>query len=450
MAIPLKYNIRSLRVRWRSTLATTLGIALVVSVFVMVMALARGLKATYISTGDTRNLLILRKGSTAESSSQIGRDQVRTIKYVEGIRRNSHGDPLVSAEIVVLIYLDRIDHSGGANVLVRGMSGLGLEMRPQIHLEQGRWFQPGLHECVVSRKIAARFANCHVGDRFRAGKFFWTVVGIFEAEKTAFESEIWVDADEARDAFNRDFYGSVLIRPVDETIPSLLIRREALSKELKNLGEPSRAEESPSGLNRFPIIREFRERRKLSKENSLQTELGEIEKLIERNVTVKRIEGDRQLQVRVLPETEYYKEQTKTAGPIQFMGTFLATIMSIGAAFSAMNTMYAAVGARIREVGTLRVLGFKRRSIYISFMLESIILSLLGGVIGCLISLPLNGIATGTFSWTTFAEVAFEFHITTELLVKGMVFALVMGVLGGLLPARFAARKPLLDALRAV
>jgi putative ABC transport system permease protein len=212
------------------------------------------------------------------------------------------------------------------------------------------------------------------------------VVGIFEAGKTAYESEIWADADEVRDAFNRNFYGSALIRPVSAEDGAVL--KETLEK-------------------------------------------------------------DRVLSVRVLPEIDYYKDQTATAGPIQFMGGFLATIMSIGAAFSAMNTMYAAVGARTREIGTLRVLGFKRRSIYGSFLIESVLLAGLGGLLGCLLSLPLNGVATGTFSFTSFAEVAFEFRITPELLGKGMVFALVMGVLGGLLPARLAARKPVLEALKA-
>lgn len=387
MAIPLKYNLRNLRVRWRSTLATTLGIALVVSVFVMVMSLARGLRETYVSTGDERNILVLRKGSTAESSSQIGLEDVRRMKYLDGIAKNGHGEPLASAEIVVLINIERIDGSGTANVLVRGMGPVGLELRPDIRVIEGRMFQKGLRECVVSRKIADRFANCRVGESFRSGKTDWHVVGIFDAHKTAYESEIWVDADEARDVFNRSFYGSVLIRPVDEGAAGWLKQR---------------------------------------------------------------MEGDKTLQVRVLPETEYYREQTKTAEPIQFMGAFLATVMSIGAAFSAMNTMYAAVGARTREIGTLRVLGFKRRDIYVSFMVESVVLALIGGTLGCLFSLPLNGWATGTFSWTTFAEVAFEFRITPELLAKGMTFALVMGVLGGLLPARLAARKPVLDALRAV
>jgi putative ABC transport system permease protein len=387
MAIPLKYNLRNLRVRWRLTLATMLGVALVVAVFVMVMALARGLKATYVSTGDPRNLLILRKGSTADTSSQITRDEVRRIKYLDGIARDENGEPLASAEIVVLATIERIDLSGTANILVRGVGAMALTLRPSVRLVEGRLFQPGLHECVVSRKIAERFANCRVGQSFRTGKTLWYVVGLFDAEKTAYNSEIWVDTEEARKAFNRDFYGSILLRPVDEAAAADL---------------------------------------------------------------TKRMENDRLLQIRVLPETEYFRDQTKTASPIQFVGTFLAVIMSIGAAFSAMNTMYAAVGARTREIGTLRVLGFSQRDIYLSFLIESVLLSLFGGALGCLLSLPLNGVATGTFNWTTFSEVAFEFRITGELLGKGLAFALVMGVLGGLLPSRLAARKPVLDALRAV
>jgi len=386
MAVPLKYNWRNLCVRWRLTLATMLGIALVVAVFIMVMALANGLKVTYISTGDPRNLLVLRKGSTAESSSQITRNDVRLIKYLEGIARDADGQPLASPEILVLINLQRRDRRGSANVLVRGIGPVGLQLRTRIHLIQGRMFQPGLHECVVSRRIAERFANCEVGQQFRTGRTFWRVVGIFDAEKTAYESEIWVDADEARNVFKRNFYGSILIRPVED--------------------------------------------------------LAVVARMIH------RMETDKQLSVRVLPETEYYQEQTRTATPIQWLGSVLAVVMSIGAAFSAMNTMYAAVSSRTREIGTLRVLGFRRRQIYVSFLLESVLLAICGGVIGCLFSLPLNGVATGTMSWTTFSEVAFEFRITPLLLAEGMAFALAMGVMGGLLPARMAARKPVLDALR--
>lgn len=386
MAIPIKYNFRSLRVRWRSTIATLLGVAMVVAVFVLVMSLHRGMQSTYIDTGDERNWLVLRKGSTAESSSQIGREDARQIRYAPGIAHDAAGVPLASAEIIVLMLLDRVE-GGSANVQVRGVGPIGVELRPKMRIIEGRMFAPGRRECIVSRKISDRFMNCRLGQTFHSGRNDWHVVGIFDAQKTAYESEIWVDVDEARDAFNRDFYGSALVRPVDAAGAAVLVAR---------------------------------------------------------------LQSDRTLNVKVVTEKAYYEEQTKSAGLFQFLASFLAIIMSIGAAFSAMNTMYAAIGARTREIGTLRVLGFKRREIYASILLESILLSLFGGVIGCLLSLPMNGLATGTMSQTTFAEVAFEFRITAELLAKAMLFALVMGLLGGLLPARMAARKPVLDALRAV
>jgi putative ABC transport system permease protein len=387
MAIPLKYNLRNLRVRWRSTLATVLGIGLVVMVFIFVRSLAHGMEATYISTGDSRNIIVLRKGSTAESSSQISRDEARRIQYLTGIARDPNDNPLASAEIIVLILLDRITGDGTANVLVRGVGPMAMPLRPHLRLIEGRMFQPGLHECIVSRRIAERFAHCRVGDSFQTGKTTWHVVGIFDAQQTAYESEIWVDADEARSAFKRSFYGSVLLRPVDE----------AAAASLKQ-----------------------------------------------------RMLADRLLSVKVMTESAYYEEQTQSAGLLRFLASFLAVIMSIGAAFAAMNTMYAAVGARTREIGTLRVLGFRRRQIYASFLFESVVLALLGGAFGSLVSLLFNFVSTGTFSPTTFAEVAFQFRVTPLMIADGMGFAVAMGVLGGLLPARLAARKPVLDALRSV
>ena len=384
-SIPLTYTVRHLCVRWRSTLATTLCIALVVAVFVMVMSLANGLKATYVSSGDPRNLLVLRKGSIAESSSQVTLENVRQAKFLDGIARNDKGDPIVSSEIMVLITLHRAS-GGKAHVQVRGLGAMGLELRPQVRFAEGRMFQPGLRECIVSQSLARRFPDLRLGQSFRSGKHAWKVVGIVEASQTAYDSEIWVDADEAREAFNRSFYGSILLRPVNATAAA-----------------------------------------------ALKT----------------RIEQDKQMQLRVLTESEYYREQMRTAAPIQIFGAALAAVMSVGAAFSAMNTMYANVGARSREIGTLRVLGFHRGSIYVAFMLESVAVALLAGVLGCLLSLPMHGLATGAFNWTTFAEVAFEFRITAGLLAAGMFFALIMGVLGGLLPARSAARQPVLASLRA-
>jgi putative ABC transport system permease protein len=378
LKIPLKYNLRHLRVRWTATLVTVVSIALVVMVFVMVMSLARGLRSTFLGTGDDRNLLVLRKGALAESSSQITVEDVKSTRYLEGIE-------LASAEVIVLITLERAS-GGNAHVQVRGLEPTGLELRPHIKLVEGRLFQRGVRECIVSKKVAKRFNDCRLGGQFRSGKNAWKVVGIFEAAKTAYESEIWADADEVREAFRRSFYCSMTIRPTDTNAAASLIQR---------------------------------------------------------------IESDRGRQLRALTEAEYYQAQTKTAGPIQVLGACLAAVMSVGAIFSAMNTMYATVGARTREIGTLRVLGFQPGSIYASFLLESLLLSLIGGVIGCLLALPMNGLVTGTFNWSTFAEVAFEFQVMPVLLVAGMLFALVMGALGGLLPARSAARKALLDALRA-
>ena len=386
MAVPLKYNLRNLRVRWRSTLATVLGIGLVVMVFIFVRSLAHGMEATYISTGDPRNLIVLRKGATAESSSQISRDEARRIQYLTGIARDPAGNPIASAEIIVLILLDRTTGEGTANVLVRGVGPMAMPLRPNLRLIEGRMFRPGLNECIVSRRISERFDHCRVGDSFQSGKTTWHVVGIFDAQQTAYESEIWVDADEARAAFKRSFYGSVLLRPADA----------AAAVSLKE-----------------------------------------------------RMLSDRLLSVKVMTESAYYEEQTQSAGFLRFLASFLAVIMSIGAGFAAMNTMYAAVGARTREIGTLRVLGFRRRQIYASFLFESVVLALLGGAVGSLVSLFFNLISTGTIS-QSFAEVAFQFRVTPTMVLDGMLFALAMGVLGGLLPARLAARKPVLDALRSV
>ncbi|HKQ38164.1 MAG TPA: ABC transporter permease [Verrucomicrobiae bacterium] len=378
MNVPLKYNLRHLRVRWKATLITVISMALVVMVFVMIMSLARGLRGTFSGTGDNGNLLVIRKGALAESSSQIAVEDVKYMRYLDGIAS-------ASAEVIVLITLPR-SSGGNAHVQVRGLETTGIALRSQVKLVEGRMFDRGRRECIVSRKVAKRFKGTALGEQFRSGKDVWRVVGIFEARKTAYESEIWADADEVREGFRRSFYCSMTIRPANTNASAALIER---------------------------------------------------------------IESERGRQLRAMAEAEYYRAQTKTAGPIQALGACLAAVMSIGAIFSAMNTMYATVGARTREIGTLRVLGFAPGSIYFSFLLESLILALVAGVLGCLLALPMNGLITGTFNWSSFAEVAFEFHVTGELLVAGILFAVVMGALGGMLPARSAARKPLLDALRA-
>ena len=387
MALPLKYNFRNVIVRWRATLATILGIAMVVAVYVLVQALAVGLEKSASNTGDPRNVMIVRKGATAESSSQVSLAQLQTIRYWPQIAHDAQGVPLISADVITLISQPRIDGRGEANVSVRGLTQIGLQLRPQVKLVTGRWFTPGKREVAISQKIARRFSNFQVGDAFRTAGNTLTVVGEFDGSNSAFDSEIWMDADEARSLFDRQNYSSLLVRVTD----------------------PAAAQE-----------------------------------------IIARIEADKRLPLRAEAETIYYGDQTATATPIRILGNFLATAMSIGAIFAAMNTMYASVGARTREIGTLRVLGFRRRSVLAGFILEGALLSAIGGALGCLLALPLHGYSTGTMSFNSFSETVFEFRITPWLAAKGMIFAVVVGVIGSLLPALRAARLPVIAALKSV
>jgi putative ABC transport system permease protein len=387
MGLPLKYNVRNLFIRWRATAATIAGIALVVAVYVLLQALAIGLEKSSRNTGYPMNVVIVRKGSTAESSSQITREQFRFIKYLPQIARDKNGNPLVSSEVVVLINLPRKNGDGEAHVLVRGVSPAGISLRPQVNLVAGRWFVPGHREVVVSQKLASRFANFDIGSSFKTAGATLKVVGWMDGQYSAFDSEVWMDVDEARAIFDRENYSSVIARMVDE-----------------------------QSIGAFTT----------------------------------RIESDKRLPLRAIRETEYYASQTKTAVPIKILGNFLATAMSIGAIFAAMNTMYASVGARVREIGTLRVLGWRRRTIMLAFVIEGAFLAFIGGIFGCLLALPLHGYSTGTVSFDTFSEVVFQFRLTPGLLVRGMIFAIIVGILGSLLPAMRAARLPVISALKSV
>ena len=387
MALPLKYNIRNVFVRWRATIATILGIALVVAVYMLVQSLAVGLEKSSANTGDPRNIMIVRKGSTAESSSQVTREQFRLMPYLPEVAKDKTGRPLISPDVVVLVTLPRRENRGEANVIVRGLAQKGIELRPQVTLIGGRWFTSGKREAVVSRRMAERFANFNIGDSFTTGGKELTVVGWFEGGNSAFDSEVWMDADDARSIFDRENYSSVLVRVTGPEAAKSLIAR---------------------------------------------------------------IESDKRLPLRALPETDYYAAQTMTAKPIRFLGDFLASAMSIGAIFAAMNTMYASVGARTREIGTLRVLGYSRRTILVSFLIEGAILALLGGIIGCALSFPMHGYSTGTMSFESFSEVVFQFRITPTLVAKGLIFSIVVGLVGSFLPALRASRLPVIAALKAV
>jgi putative ABC transport system permease protein len=384
--VPLKYNVRNVYVRWRATLATVLGIALVVAVFILLQSLAIGIEKSSARTGDPRNLLVVRRGSTAESSSLVSRDQFKALQYAPEIARDDAGRPLITADAMVLVNLPR-RIGGEANVLIRGTSAPGRLLRPQVELAAGRWFTPGQREVVVNRRLAERFANLGLGESFKTGPTTLKVVGWMEAGRSAFDSEIWMDADEARAIFDRESYSSLLMRPVDAVAGTNLIQR---------------------------------------------------------------IEGDKRLQLRVMPEVSYYAEQTRTATPIRWLGNFLAVAMSVGAVFAAMNTMYASVGSRTREIGTLRVLGYRRRAVVASFLIEGAFLAMLGGILGCLAVLPMNGYATATISFETFSESIFEFTITPWLMLQGIIFSLIVGQAGTLLPAVRASRLPVINALKSV
>ena len=385
MAVPLAYNIRNLRVRLFSTLMTVLSVGLVVAVFIGVMALARGLEEAFEATGEPLNVVVLRQGSQVETSSAVRRDALQVIRYLPGVATDADGKPLVSPEVIVLLNLPKRADGQGANVLVRGLRTTGFALRPQVRLVEGRAARPGLREVIVGRSIAERFDNAGLGQTLRFGRSHWTVVGIFEAGRTAFGSEIWADASELADDFDRSDYSSVLLRADNAAA------------------------------------------------------LRAIEQ---------RIDGDQRLHLKAQAEPAYYAEQTKNAGPIKILGGFMAVLMAIGASFAIMNTMYASVARRAREIGVLRVLGFQPGSILLSFLGESVILALLGGGLGCLLALPVHGLTTGTMNFRTFSDISFAFRITPELMARGVGFALAMGAVGGFLPARLASRQPMVEALR--
>jgi putative ABC transport system permease protein len=386
MAVPLKYNLRNLFVRKTSTLFTAGSIALTVAVFITLMALVNGLKSAFVSTGSPRNLVVLRKNSDTETNSSVTPEDFQNVKYLDGVTRDGNGMPMASAEVIILINLPRLDNPQGSNIIVRGLSETGVTLRPQVRITEGRWFRSGSREVVVSEQVSHRFVSTRIGDQLRFGKSFWTVVGTFNAGGTAYDSEIWCDVNQLMNDFNRTSYSSVIAEARDG---------EALSQ------------------------------------------------------LIERIKEERRLKLDAISEPDYYGKQTTSALPVQILGTFVAIVMAIGAAFAAMNAMYTAVANRTREIGTLRVVGFSRLSIWISFAIESTLLAMLGGLLGCLAALPVNGLSTGTTNFNTFSEIAFKFRVSGGLILVGLVFSALIGFFGGSLPALKAARETIVSALRA-
>ncbi len=386
MAIPLSYNVRNLRLRKGLTIMTALGIALTVATAVFIMALLAGLNRAFGTTGDPLNVLVLRKGSTSElAAGGVSRDAMQVFKDLPGIAKNNRGEPMASGEDILVIVLPRKDGTGEVNVTTRFLTPLGIEMRPKVHLVAGRWFTPGQREVVVSKSINQRFAKANIGDTMRIGNGEWNVVGIFDAEGTAHESEIWGDINQLATDFERSVYSSVLLRATDPVSAAAL----------KN-----------------------------------------------------RANDDQRLELNGMLEPDYYASQTKSGAPIKFVGVIVAIIMAIGSSFAAMNTMYAAVAYRGREIATLRVIGFSRPSILTSFVIESLLMSILGALVGLVLMLPFNNMTTGTQNQVTFSEVVFRLQMTPPVVITAVLFAMVMGLFGGLAPAWHAAKQDILAALR--
>jgi putative ABC transport system permease protein len=367
---------------------TALGIALTVAVLLSVFAMVEGLRTSLSATGDPLHILVTRKGSSAELNSSMTQEQFQTIKAKQGIASSPDGAPMASLELVTVVILDSPENPSGINISLRGLTTTGFAMREYARVAEGRMFQPGRREVVVGKGLAKRYPKARIGSKLDFGRGEWDVVGVMDGGRSAADSEIFCDLAQLASDQNREAaLSSALIRAAD---------RDSMQALMNDLSD------------------------------------------------------DRRLNVDAVSEKSYYEAQTTSAAPIQFLGIFVAIIMAVGSSFAAMNTMYAAVARRSAEIGTLRVLGFSKFGIMVSFLIESLLLSLLGGVIGCLLVLPLNNFTTGIGSFVTFSEFTFDFRITPGIMLTGVMFALVMGALGGLFPAASAARKEILTALREI
>ncbi len=387
MKIPLNYIARNLWTRRLTTGLTAAGLALVVFVFATVLMLDEGLKKTLVTTGEYDNVVLIRRASETEVQSGVYRDQATIAASHPAIALGQDGQPLVSKETVVLIALNKRGSEKPANVVIRGVSQLGLTLRPQVKLSSGRMFRPGSSEIIAGSGIAKRFTGAGIGETLRFGQREWTVVGVFDAGNSGFDSEIWGDADQLMQAFRRPVFSSVIVRLNDS--------------------------------------REF-------------------------DAFKKDIETDQRLTLEAKREQTFYADQSKALSTfISILGLTLSIIFSIGAMIGAMITMYASVANRVAEIGTLRALGFKRRDILAAFLAEALLLAMAGGVVGLFFASFMQFLSFSTVNFQSFAELAFGFTLNPAIVIKTLLFAIVMGLVGGVLPAVRAARMQIIDSLRA-
>jgi putative ABC transport system permease protein len=386
MAIPILYSLRNLTTRKLTTFLTASGMALVVFVFASILMLSAGLEKTLIETGSDDNVIITRKAANSEVQSGVERIQAAIIESLPDIATGSQGEMLLAKELVVLITLPKRDSDKPANVVIRGIQSASLQLRPQVVLREGRMPRPGSSEIMAGSSIAARFKGGGIGETLRFGMRDWTVVGIFDAGATGFSSEIWGDATQLMQAFRRPVYSSLIFR-------------------LRDSAE-------------FPAVKA-------------------------------RLDADPRLTVDVRRETRYYRDQSEVMAKfLRILGLSLTVIFSIGAIIGAMITMYAAVANRVREIGTLRALGFQSSSVLAAFLLESLFLGLIGGIAGLVCASFMQLITISTMNWQTFSELAFSFTLTFDIAWKSLLFSVVMGFVGGVIPAIRAGRLKIVDALR--
>jgi putative ABC transport system permease protein len=388
MKIPFIYNLRSVTQRPVSTALTALGIALVVAVFIAMLALANGFIAALVQTGSADNVLLLRKGADSELSSSIPREAISIISASPHIAVGADGRPLVSPETYIVINIPRLN--GGAfdvaNVVARGVSDKAFEVRRNLKVIEGRRFASGQSEICVGAKLKGRFNNVNVGDVLRFSNRDWKVVCRFTAEGSSFESEIWGENEQFQNVFRGGAFQDVAFR----------------------LKDPAGFEDAKRAFA-----------------------------------------ADQRIQIDAHRESEFYASQSELLGNIlRFLAIMITSIMAVGAVFGAVNTMYAAVSSRTSEIAVLLTLGFHPRSVLASFLVESAVIAFIGGVVGCLLALPINGVVTSTTNWASFSEIAFAFRVTPQLLLAGLSFAVVMGVVGGFFPARRASKMPVIQALR--
>ncbi len=386
MPIPLSYSYRNLLARRLTSLLTAGGMGLVVFVFAAAFMLTEGLRQTLVATGSYDNAVILRAGSETEVQSALDRTQAGIISSQPEVAMGPDG-PLVASEAIILINIPKRGTNRPANVMIRGVQPASFALRREVKLAEGRWFRPGSNELVAGIQVARRFQGAGLGENLRFAMRTWRIVGIFDAGNTGFSSEIWGDVEQLLQAFRRNAFSSVIMR----------LREPAAFLDLQA-----------------------------------------------------RLEADPRLPVQVRREVEFYEAQSKRlADFIRILGMVLTAIFGLGAVLGAMVTMYAQVGARIGEIGTMRALGFPRRDILLAFLLEAAFLGLAGWAIGLIPASLLNFYTLSTLNWSSFAEITFRFTLTPGIILWSLVFGVGMGLLGGLLPALKAARLPLLEALRA-